>query len=237
MLKRGPRGHDGHEGHRGMSGAKGATGPTGPAGHRGRSGVAGAAGAVGPTGATGATGPSGTSFVPAFGFAQLTNQQALAVTGPTAVPFSDATVDPLGNITYSGGTNSFLVGITGTYAIDYFVQLYHDVSTPAGTTFAGPPVTIGVSLSGATPNAADELIPTVIAGAPWTESSFPYNALSTGTYHVVQQIGPGTSVKLQILAIPSTTGPSGADVPTFFSTFDPNVPSKVNAYLSIYKID
>ena len=79
------------------------------------------------------------------------------------------------------------MGITGTYAIDYFVQLYHNVSTPEGTTFAGPPVTIGVSVAGDTTGPADELIPMPITGATWAADNFQYNAVSTGTRHEEQR--------------------------------------------------
>jgi hypothetical protein len=147
------------------------------------------------------------------------------------------------NLAFDNSSHSFVVSVTGTYAIDYFLQVYHIVPTgPAGTTMAGPPVTMGIVLSGATaPETADELVPVSIYGAPWNASGnfADYNAVSFGTRHIVRNFNNvNDAFSLKIISVPSTTGPSGPRVvPTYFDAFTTNDPPKVEAYLSAHKIN
>ena len=146
------------------------------------------------------------------------------------------------NIGFNNGTNSFVVSLTGTYAIDYFLQLYHIVPTGTGGTMAGPPVTIGIVFDGATgPETADELVPVSLFGSPWYASGnfADYNAVSFGTRHIVRDLNANESFSLQIVSIPSSTtgGGTGTAVPTYFDAFSINNPPKVEAYLSVHKIN
>ena len=156
----GPRGSAGSTGPTGPTGLTGATGATGP------TGATGAIGAAGITGPTGATGLTGVSFSPAFGIATLRNQQTLLVPGPMTVPVQVATPEDITeNIGFDNGSSSFVVSLTGTYAIDYFLQVYH-MAGNYEQNIAGPPVTMGIVLSGASgPVAADELPFLSMAGA------------------------------------------------------------------------
>jgi hypothetical protein len=145
------------------------------------------------------------------------------------------------NLGFDNGSNSFVVSVTGTYAIDYFLQVYHNVTGPSGTTMVGPPVTMGIVLSGASgPETADELVPVSIYGTPWSATGdfANYNAVSFGTRHIVRGLSAGDSFSLQILSVPTTTGPSGAAVvPTYFDAFSINNPPKIEAYLAAHKIN
>ena len=256
--RNGPKGPIGPTGPIGLTGATGITGPTGPLGPRGAIGNDGPTGSTGPTGPTGgtgptgpagttgptgSTGPTGTSFTPALGIATLRNQQGLQITSPITVPVQVATPeDVTENLGFDNGSNSFVVSVTGTYAIDYFLQVYHNVPTgPSGTTVVGPPVTMGIVLSGASgPETADELVPVSIYGTPWSATGdfANYNAASFGTRHIVRDLNAGDVFSLQIISLPTTTGPSGpAVVPTFFDAFSTNNPPKIEAYLAAHKIN
>jgi hypothetical protein len=253
--RHGPRGPMGPVGPIGRTGATGPTGPLGPRGPIGADGPTGPTGPIGPTGSTGSTGPTGSegpigytgptgiSFVPALGIATLQNQEALLITGAITVPVLVATPqDITENIGFDNSTHSFVVAVTGTYAIDYFLQLFHTVPTgPTGTTVAGPPVTVGIVLSGASgPETADELIPASIYGWPWsvTGDFANYNAVSFGTRHIVHDFNANDAFSLKVLSLPATTGPSGIEVvPTFFDAFSTNNPPKIEAYLAVHKIN
>ena len=232
----GPMGETGAAGAAGAIGAAGATGvtgATGPTGAAGTAGPMGATGAAGAVGATGPTGPTGVSFFPAFGIASLRNQEALLITGPVTVPVQVASPEDITeDIIFDSDSSSFVVSLTGTYAIDYFLQVCHVIAQ--GQEMVGPPVTVGIGLSGASgPATADELIPISM-----NSNSSPYNAASFGTRHIIRNLNVNDAVSLQIIAIPSITGASGpAVLSTYFDTFAINNPPKVEAYLSIHKIN
>jgi hypothetical protein len=100
---------------------------------------------------------------------------------------------------------------------------------------------MGIVLSGASgPETADELVPVSIYGTPWSATGdfANYNAVSFGTRHIVRGLSAGDAFSLQILSVPTTTGPSGAAVvPTYFDAFSINNPPKIEAYLSAHKIN
>ena len=233
MGAKGATGPTGATGVTGVTGPAGAMGATGAAGATGSVGSAGATGATGATGLTGPTGAAGVSFSPAFGIASLRNQEALLIPGPITVPVQVASSEDITeNIGFDNGSNSFVVSLTGIYAIDYFLQVYH-------TSYSTSPMTVGIVLDGATgPVTADELYPNAIAGLTWggTGSFANYHAVSFGTRHVVYNLSANNTVSLQITALPSVgTGP--AVVPTYFDAFSISDPPKVEAYLSIHKIN
>ena len=105
----------------------------------------------------------------------------------------------------------------------------------------GPPVTMGIVLSGASgPATADELFPVSIYGAPWGVSGNfgSYNAVSFGTRHIVRDFNVNDEFSLQITALPSTlSGASATIIPTYFDAFTTNNPPKIEAYLSAHKIN
>lgn len=262
ILHKGPRGHRGKKGHRGRKGVTGPQGDTGKRGntghkgHKGPSGVqgvtgapgatgaTGATGAPGATGATGSTGPTGSAFVSAFGSAALRGQFQDNISSqplPFTVPIDKGIDDQFNNITFNSVTHEFTVGMTGDYAIDYFLQVVHVGATGPVPTLDGPPVTMEISFTPSAPPelVEDELIPTTIYASPWTPAAFPYTGVSSGTKHIVRHLSAGTTAKLVITKLPVEELGAGATgiLPTFLDAFDPNEPDKIVAYVAIHKID
>ena len=116
------------------------------------------------------------------------------------------TEEPSSNITFSDHT--FTIGIPGTYAIDYFLQVEHSSLTGASA-MVGPPVTMQIAVNGSTASTpANELVPVPIYNIPWpSPPDFPYAAVSYGTNHIVNTLAAGATLQLWITALPTVTGP------------------------------
>jgi hypothetical protein len=204
------------------------TGPTGPTGVTGTTGFAGR---------TGSTGPDGISL--SFGSATLTGP-----TGPTAnIPITplpyivplNMNTELLNGVSFNNGTNTFTIGTSGIYTIDYSVQiLFSGTITPQ---IQGPPATIGMVISGVSPPAPveDELFPSSLFGAPWAippaPQSYTYLSLSSGTRHIVRSLSSGDTLQLQITSLP-------APLLGFFDDYaKSSTPPTIVAFASLHKID
>ena len=98
---------------RGATGATGATGPQGPTGATGPQGPQGEVGPKGEIGPTGATGPQGPKGDP-FTYADFTEEQLKALTGPTGPQGPAGPTGPQGNaFTYNDFTPEQLESLTG----------------------------------------------------------------------------------------------------------------------------
>ena len=98
---------------RGATGATGATGPQGPTGATGPTGPQGEVGPKGEIGPTGATGPQGPKGDP-FTYADFTEEQLKALTGPTGPQGPAGPTGPQGNaFTYNDFTPEQLESLTG----------------------------------------------------------------------------------------------------------------------------
>jgi hypothetical protein len=184
--------------------------------------------------------------VPAFSSASFFGRSGdfpiSANTLPFTVPLERTSDDPELNMAFNNGTSLFTVGLTGTYAIDYSLQAEHIFPTDAGVTVEGPPLTIELSINGATGTLpANELVPVPIYGSPWTApltTFFPFNAVSFGTGHAVVALSPNDTIQLLITQLPATvSGSTATVVPTYLNAYNPNSPEKVAAYVSVHKIN
>jgi BclA-like protein/collagen triple helix repeat protein len=118
----GPTGDTGPIGPTGDTGPIGPTGDTGPIGPTGDTGPIGPTGDTGPIGPTGDTGPTGTLNITTYGYVyELATVADATVVGGADVPFSNN--GPLSGVTHTAGTTTVTVPTTGTYKINYYVNL------------------------------------------------------------------------------------------------------------------
>ncbi len=121
----GPTGPPGPPGPPGPAGATGATGQAGPAGPAGPQGQAGPPGPQGPQGQAGPAGPQGPAGSGIAGFAYLfdtTEQIQIPTTG--AVTFNtNGHIHPIGFILHTGGTAPIVINESGTYFIQWGVNI------------------------------------------------------------------------------------------------------------------
>lgn len=122
-------------------GCPGPTGPTGPIGPTGPTGLAGPKGHIGPQGLTGITGPEGNfgpqgpigptgPHVGSVAFAYFSKNNSLAVNSLS--PFDFNFSSPLNtNISFNTVSRQFVIGVTGTYLVNYIVTPIADFQPQA----------------------------------------------------------------------------------------------------------
>ena len=221
--RRGPRGLIGDSGPQGETGFTGGavTGSTGATGSTGGTGATGpASGITGPSGtqgATGETGPDGANLMPAFGSGTQKHTMEYFRSGlPATITFD--VLGPFQNI-IPNLNGIFTINQSGTYAIDYFINMYGTGSPPSS------PATIRIFFEGASSpiSVADELMPIPnVLPIPGTLGA------CTATKRVVRHLYAGNTVQLQITSIPWAEGAT---------LFNDPAEDYTNAYMSIHQID
>jgi hypothetical protein len=168
----------------------------------------------------------------AFGSAYFSEYTPTSISAPFIVPFTG--FGPAHLVTLPSSPNYALTVLQpGTFAVDYFVKVHFIQNPPA--TLSGPPLTIQVLFSGAgSPTSVeDELIPVPIYGAFWTPPAtsnwYTYNALSSGTRHIVRTLAANNTVQLLINAIPANMDKTVLDY------FRPDN-MVISAYVAIHQI-
>lgn len=235
----GPTGATGPAGTAGAIGATGVTGPAGVAGPTGPTGVTGGIGATGPAGPAGATGPTGiTGGIGATGVTGVTGgigaTGPAGATGPTGVTGATgatglgyASTSSVSSLTVGTGSQAFVVGSVGAYAVGNRVRV---IDTALTTTWmegiiasiVGTTITVTVdTTSGAGTIATWQFALAGLVGL--TGATGPVGATGTaGSNGAVGATGPtgpaGVTGSTGVVGATGVTGVTGPTGPTGPST-------------------